>query len=137
MTEAYSFACMHCGHGWEQSYEIEHHTDTAGHPYVTYLADGAEVPSPLTRPSCRNCDGHLVRIMRSGQVDGASAARWRAARPEHPGGPGHPGGPEHLDPPALPDGPGHPAAARRAPRRAHHWSVRNLLHRGHEESGRL
>ncbi len=25
--ESYSFACMRCGHGWEQSYEIEHHTD--------------------------------------------------------------------------------------------------------------
>ena len=129
VTEAYSFACMHCGHGWEQSYEIEHHTDTAGRPYVTYLADGAEVPSPLTRPSCRNCDGHLVRIMRSGQVDGASAARWRAARPEHPGGPVLLDGPEHQAAAG--------AAAERAPHRAHHWSVRNLLHRGHGGSGRL
>ncbi len=22
--EAYSFACMKCGHGWEQDYEIQH-----------------------------------------------------------------------------------------------------------------
>lgn len=74
--EAYSFACMNCGYGWEQTYEIEHHTDVAGSPYVTYLAEGRKVPSPLTRPTCGNCDGHQVRIMRSGRVSGAVAAQW-------------------------------------------------------------
>jgi hypothetical protein len=111
VTEAYAFACMHCGHGWEQAYEIEHHTDLAGHAFVTYLADGAQVPSPLTRPSCRNCDGHLVRIMRSGQVSDAIASRWRVPRTEPV------------------------ARAERAPHRAHHWSVLNFLHRDHGESG--
>jgi len=28
VNESYSFACMRCGHGWEQAYEIEHHVDT-------------------------------------------------------------------------------------------------------------
>jgi hypothetical protein len=74
--EAYSFACMNCGYGWEQKYEIEHHADAAGRPYVTYLADGRRVPSPLTRPTCDNCDGHQVRIMRSGRVSDAVAAQW-------------------------------------------------------------
>ncbi|WNI15870.1 hypothetical protein [Actinacidiphila sp. ITFR-21] len=74
ITEAYAFACLNCGYGWEQSYEIEHRTDGLGHPFVTYLVDGAKVPSPLTSPCCQNCDGHLVRIMRSGQVSGVSGA---------------------------------------------------------------
>lgn len=66
--ESYSFACMRCGHGWEQSYEIEHHIDGDGHEFVMYVANGQVVPSPLSRPTCTNCDGHVVRIMRPGQV---------------------------------------------------------------------
>lgn len=66
--EAYSFACMRCGHGWEQSYEIEHHTDPAGADFVVYKADGRRVPSPLSSPTCGNCGGHVVRIMRAGRV---------------------------------------------------------------------
>ncbi|MFG3101623.1 hypothetical protein ACGFZL_14035 [Streptomyces sp. NPDC048182] len=71
--ESYSFACMGCGHGWEQSYEIEHYTGADGHRYVRYLADGLVVPSPLSRPTCANCDNHVVRIMRPGRVDSARA----------------------------------------------------------------
>ncbi|NGN70258.1 hypothetical protein G5C51_41050 [Streptomyces sp. A7024] len=81
VTEAYSFACMKCGHGWEQSYEIWHHTDAQGRPFVTYHVGGERVPSPLTRPTCLNCGEHVVRIMRSGQVRTAVTAleesRWR------------------------------------------------------------
>ncbi|MFE6778522.1 hypothetical protein [Streptomyces sp. NPDC057702] len=72
--EAYSFACMHCGHGWEQAYDIEHHVDALGQPYVSYHAGGERVPSPLTKPTCLNCGAHLLRIMKSGQVTSA----WRA-----------------------------------------------------------
>lgn len=68
VNESYSFACMRCGHGWEQSFEIEHRTDAGGDPFVVYVADGRVVPSPLSRPACLNCDGHIVRIMRAGQV---------------------------------------------------------------------
>lgn len=66
--EAYAFACMRCGYGWEQAYEIEHHTDAAGHDFIIYKADGVHVPSPLSRPTCLNCGEHKVRIMREGQV---------------------------------------------------------------------
>lgn len=66
--ESYSFACMRCGHGWEQSFEIEHHRDADGNEFVRYVADGRVVPSPLTRPTCTNCDNHVVRIMRPGRV---------------------------------------------------------------------
>ncbi|MFH8464138.1 hypothetical protein [Streptomyces sp. NPDC017991] len=76
--ESYSFACMRCGHGWEQSYEIEHHFDAEGAEFVTYVADGLVVPSPLSRPSCVNCDGHIVRIMRAGQVSSAQNSMRRA-----------------------------------------------------------
>jgi Zn finger protein HypA/HybF involved in hydrogenase expression len=73
--EAYSFACMNCGHGWEQAYEIEHHTDAAGHDFIIYKADGVHVPSPLSRLTCRNCGEHKVRIMRAGQVSSVSTNR--------------------------------------------------------------
>ncbi|MFD3545206.1 hypothetical protein ACFWUW_06220 [Streptomyces sp. NPDC058655] len=66
--EAYSFACMRCGYGWEQAYAIEHHVDGTGQPFILYKADGERVPSPLSNPTCMNCGGHVVRIMRAGQV---------------------------------------------------------------------
>ncbi len=79
--ESYSFACMHCGHGWEQSYEIEHHTDAEGRDFVLYVVDGAVVPSPLSRPGCLRCEGHVVRIMRAGQVSSAQHGLPRQTRP--------------------------------------------------------
>jgi len=75
--ESYSFACMRCGHGWEQSYEIEHHKDAEGHQFVMYVAGGQVVPSPLSRPACVQCDGHVVRIMRPGQVSSVHKAAYR------------------------------------------------------------
>ncbi|MFI5830652.1 hypothetical protein ACIA6C_25960 [Streptomyces sp. NPDC051578] len=66
--EAYSFACMKCGYGWEQGYEIEHHVDGKGQPFIVYTAGSERVPSPLSNPTCMNCGGHIVRIMREGQV---------------------------------------------------------------------
>ncbi|MFE6845866.1 hypothetical protein [Streptomyces sp. NPDC057686] len=66
--EAYSFACMKCGYAWEQGYEIEHHVDGNGQPFIIYTVQGERVPSPLSNPTCHNCGGHVVRIMREGQV---------------------------------------------------------------------
>ncbi|MGW0391116.1 hypothetical protein ACWDYJ_09475 [Streptomyces sp. NPDC003042] len=66
--EAYSFACMRCGYGWEQGYEIEHHVDGRGGDFIIYTVGGERVPSPLSNPTCLNCGGHVVRIMREGQV---------------------------------------------------------------------
>ncbi|MCB5167940.1 hypothetical protein LG634_24315 [Streptomyces bambusae] len=59
---------MKCGYGWEQSYEIEHHVDGKGRPFIMYTVKGERVPSPLSSPTCMNCGGHVVRIMREGQV---------------------------------------------------------------------
>ncbi|GAB2763738.1 hypothetical protein [Streptomyces bullii] len=114
VNESYSFACMRCGHGWEQSYEIEHHTDAEGHEFVLYVADGKVVPSPLSRPTCQNCDGRVVRIMRAGQV---SSARDAAHRP-------------HRVPPAGPvQAPTTAAEAQAAaPGEHHHWHLSDLLH---------
>ncbi|MFD9303288.1 hypothetical protein ACFWCB_11630 [Streptomyces sp. NPDC060048] len=67
--EAYSFACMKCGYGWEQGYEIEHHVDGRGQPFIVYTVKGERVSSPLSNPTCLNCGGHVVRIMREGQVN--------------------------------------------------------------------
>ncbi|WP_415952797.1 hypothetical protein [Streptomyces sp. KLOTTS4A1] len=59
---------MRCGHGWEQSYDIEHFVDGQGNEFVLYKVDGRRVPSPLSRPTCLNCGGHVVRFMRAGRV---------------------------------------------------------------------
>ncbi|MFF7533168.1 hypothetical protein ACFZB2_29295 [Streptomyces bobili] len=107
--ESYSFACMRCGHAWEQSYEIEHHTDAEGHEFVQYVANGRLVPSPLSRPACQNCDGHVVRIMRAGQVSSVLSA----ARPR----PAPPAGPVQA-----------PVAAAERPADQHHWHLSDLLH---------
>ncbi|MGC3000901.1 hypothetical protein ACPF8X_21690 [Streptomyces sp. G35A] len=115
VNEAYSFACMRCGHGWEQSYEIEHHTDGDGHDFVMYVADGRIVPSPLSRPRCHNCDGHVVRIMRPGRVATARhAAHGRHGTP--PAGPAEAPDPSGGEAPQAPSG------------EHHHWHLSDLLH---------
>ncbi|WP_327183511.1 hypothetical protein [Streptomyces sp. NBC_01334] len=116
VNESYSFACMRCGHGWEQAFEIEHHTDADGHEFVLYVANGRVVPSPLSRPSCQNCDGHVVRIMRAGQVSSVlSAARQHKAPPAGPVSAAE----ESSD--AQPD-------ARSKASQHHHWHLSDLLH---------
>jgi hypothetical protein len=114
--ESYSFACMRCGHGWEQSFEIEHHLDAEGSEFVMYVANGHVVPSPLSRPSCQNCDGHVVRIMRAGQV---SSVQNSMHRPQPPA-------PRQPDE-AL-DGPADGSAV---PQEPHHWHLSDLLHPFH------
>ncbi|GAA2976717.1 hypothetical protein [Streptomyces fulvorobeus] len=103
--EAYAFACMRCGHGWEQAYEIEHHVDGSGSPFVVYKADGERVPSPLSRPTCANCGAHVVRIMRAGRV--STVQRLLGAQ--------------------LPEGTAS-APAPAGPEPAHHWRFSHLLH---------
>ncbi|MFS4094073.1 hypothetical protein [Streptomyces sp. AF1A] len=120
--ESYSFACMRCGHGWEQSYAIEHHTDADGQEFVLYVADGRVVPSPLRRPSCQNCDGHVVRIMRAGQVSSVRSA----AEPHHHSAPQ--AGPVEV--PQVPQAPAtaEPDAGTAASGEQHHWHLSDLLH---------
>ncbi|MBZ4323360.1 hypothetical protein JNW98_28995 [Streptomyces sp. SCA2-4] len=117
--ESYAFACMRCAHSWEQSYEIEHHVDPEGRPFVTYHTDGDRVPSPLTRPTCPNCGAHVVRIMRSGQVSQIADALHLTSRttvsPAAPTGPFMSGG--------IPVG-----NEQRTPREHRHWHLSDLLH---------
>src|SRR4051794_37434144 len=106
--EAYAFACMKCGHGWERAYDIEHHVDGEGRSFVVVRGGpggerasatgppgaggggslvvsspaGARAPPPRTSPDCVNWGAHLVRIMRSGQVSSVlESARRTAPRP--------------------------------------------------------
>jgi hypothetical protein len=72
--EAYSFACLDCGHAWERTYEIRHRVDGEGKVHVTYYADGANVRSPLTHSVCEMCGGHHIRILRPGRA--ANAQSW-------------------------------------------------------------
>ncbi|MFG2023151.1 hypothetical protein [Streptomyces sp. NPDC048825] len=114
--ESYSFACMRCGHGWEQSYEIEHHIDAEGSEFVMYVADGQVVPSPLSRPTCQNCDGHVVRIMRPGQVSSAlNSLHPRRSRSV----------PHQAEQPEA------ESAEPAEPGERHHWHLSDLLHPFH------
>ncbi|MDN3023158.1 hypothetical protein [Streptomyces sp. S.PB5] len=118
--ESYSFACMRCGHGWEQSYEIEHHTAADGHDFVMYVVNGQVVPSPLSRPTCHNCDGHVVRIMRPGQVSSVLDAVHRH---------------QHRTPQAGPvEVPEVRAQAEAQAEERHHWHLSDLLHPFHRRA---
>lgn len=77
VEEAYAFACLSCGYGWERSYRIEHYLDPQGRPFVQYYAEGEPVRSPLTHPYCPNCDGHRVRLVRPGRVTVAERAKFQ------------------------------------------------------------
>jgi hypothetical protein len=118
--ESYSFACMRCGHGWEQSYEIEHHNDAEGHEFVMYVAEGQVVPSPLSKPTCQNCDSHVVRIMRPGQVSSVRDAVHKQQRRT----------PQTEAQEASAEG----AEGAEAGERDHHWHLSDLLHPFHRKA---
>ncbi|WP_157536343.1 hypothetical protein [Kitasatospora mediocidica] len=92
VQEAYSFACLSCGYGWEQAYDIEHHRASDGHTVIQYHANGVRVPSPLLQPTCPGCGGHTVRIMRAGRVASVADSSHHA-----------PGYASHGEPAALTD----------------------------------
>ncbi|ROQ68410.1 hypothetical protein EDD93_2874 [Streptomyces sp. 840.1] len=133
--EAYSFACMRCGHGWEQAYEIEHHVDASGHAFVVYKADGQRVPSPLSTPTCTNCGGHVVRIMRSGRVSTVQQLMQnRLPAGNHPAGTpaGTPADDAGLADDAR-DRKAEAVAATAVPAGEHHWHLADLLHPFHRK----
>ncbi|MFJ9470439.1 hypothetical protein [Streptomyces caniferus] len=117
--EAYAFACMRCGHGWEQAYEIVHQVDGKGETHVVYYADGERVPSPLTCPTCLNCGSNVVRIMRSGQVSMVSDAIASMHQRQH--------GSERKKEAAPGAGPDREGSTAEDPGR-HHWHLSDLLH---------
>jgi hypothetical protein len=135
--EAYSFACMQCGYGWEQAYDIEHHTDARQHEFVVYKADGRRVPSPLSQPACPNCESQRVRIMRSGRVssvlDLMARAHEKAAKAPkapkrteaEPIAAAGPLGQQAEEPKSERD------EAGPAEREPHHWHFRDLLRHWH------
>jgi hypothetical protein len=128
VNESYSFACMRCGHGWEQSYEIEHHIDGDGQEFVLYVADGQVVPSPLSKPTCQNCDNHVVRIMRAGQVSSVQSHLHQQSRSvprQIPAG-GAARAREQAEGQESAEGQ-EPKAARDA-KDHHHWHLSDLLH---------
>ncbi|MER5684266.1 hypothetical protein [Streptomyces sp. NPDC002205] len=120
--EAYAFACMRCGYGWEQAYEIEHHVDGSNNDFVIYKANGERVPSPLSRPTCTNCEGHVVRIMRSGRVSTVQQlleSQYETA--------GHTEDSDAREREAV-------AASAAAPTAGeHHWHLSDLLHPFHRK----
>ncbi|KAA6221393.1 hypothetical protein CP973_04885 [Streptomyces albofaciens JCM 4342] len=128
--EAYAFACMSCGHGWEQSYEITHHVDADGRAHCVYYADGERVPSPLTRPTCLNCGGHVVRIMRAGQVSMVSKVMASLYdQPSAGAAEGHAGaGAGSVPQQGERTGDAGPAAEDGHRESRHHWHLSDLLH---------
>jgi hypothetical protein len=81
---------------------------------VLYVADGRVVPSPLSKPSCHNCEGHVVRIMRAGQVSSVRGTAQHHSVPQ--------AGP--VEAPAVPA----VAVVPQVPREPHHWHLSDLLH---------
>ncbi|OIK28417.1 hypothetical protein [Streptomyces malaysiense] len=73
VRRAYSFACLDCGHGWENTYDIDLTVEDDAQILAVYHLDGRLVPSPLQSPRCPACEGRKIRIMRPGRV--ASARR--------------------------------------------------------------
>ncbi|WP_371629460.1 hypothetical protein OG892_15625 [Streptomyces sp. NBC_00341] len=134
--EAYAFACMRCGHGWEQAYEIEHHVDASNSAFVVYKADGQRVPSPLSTPTCANCGGHVVRIMRSGRVSTVQQL-MRNSLPVDSNPVGTPAGaPAGSPADVTADARGRKAeavAATAVPGGEHHWHLADLLHPFHRK----
>ncbi|MER7662579.1 MULTISPECIES: hypothetical protein [unclassified Streptomyces] len=129
--EAYAFCCMRCGHGWEQSYDIEHHVDGAGREYIVYRADGVRVPSPLSSPTCTNCGGHVVRIMRSGQVSSVLDLMARPA-PRRTAKSARPAGETPAEGDAVPQPDSTVVRQAESPEKpAHHWHLSDLLHPFH------
>lgn len=146
--EAYAFACMRCGYGWESAYDIEHHVDGDGHNFVVYKCEGLRVPSPLSSPTCGNCGGHVVRIMRSGQVSSVRALAGQFHTAETPAAAaaiagtasGAPSG-DRQDAALAGDGGTAGAAGGAGPAGAavkksgqhHHWHLSDLLHPFHHQ----
>ncbi|WP_231626980.1 hypothetical protein [Streptomyces apocyni] len=114
--ESYAFACLGCGHGWEQSYDIEHHIDGAGREFVMYIVNGERVPSPIARPTCMNCGGHTVRIMQAGRVSSVLDILHR-----------------HQEAPKVPkpgteSGEATSGGEATSEESGHHWHLSDLLH---------
>ncbi|QGV80189.1 hypothetical protein [Streptomyces ficellus] len=130
--EAYAFACMNCGHGWEQAYDIEHHTDISGHEFVVYKAGNRRVPSPLSNPTCVNCGRHVVRIMRAGQVSSVLEllAQGQAEPTKGSVGAAGPTLGQERAPAPPPDTPRPPDTPAKEP---HHWHLSDLLHAFHRK----
>lgn len=136
--EAYAFACMRCGYGWEQSYDIEHHTDITGHDFVVYRSEGRRVPSPFSKPVCPNCGRHVVRIMRSGRISTVlDHGEPSEARPGVPGVAARRAaipvatlGPVGQEMEERPLAEGTPPGSERAP---HRWHLSDLLHPFHRK----
>ncbi|WP_308405645.1 hypothetical protein [Streptomyces tardus] len=74
VQESYGFACLHCGHTWEQTYEIEHHLDRDNKPFFYYYTGEERVPSPLSTLTCLNCGEHTVRITGTARISAVRSA---------------------------------------------------------------
>ncbi|MFI5660917.1 hypothetical protein [Streptomyces sp. NPDC051684] len=71
IQRSFSFACLACGHGWENAYDIDVTLDEHGRIKADYHLMGRPVPSPLQSPQCPACEGRKIRIMRPGRVSAA------------------------------------------------------------------
>ncbi|MEU9207746.1 hypothetical protein AB0D27_07265 [Streptomyces sp. NPDC048415] len=71
VRRSYSFACLDCGHGWEDTYDIDVTVDEHARITAVYHLGGMRVPSPLQSPTCPACESRKIRIMRPGRVASA------------------------------------------------------------------
>lgn len=74
VREEYGFACTQCGNAWQRTYDIEHHRDAAGRPFLVYRVAGRRVRSPFSRLVCDRCGSTTVRVLRPDRVAAARAS---------------------------------------------------------------
>ena len=71
VQRSYSFACLDCGHGWENTYDVDVTVDEQAQITAVYRLGDRRVPSPLQSPRCPACESRKIRIMRPGRVAAA------------------------------------------------------------------
>lgn len=76
VRRACSFACLDCGHGWQDTYDIDVTVNEHARITAACRLDGTFAPPPLQSPRCPSCKSHKIRIMRPAR--GASPYLYEA-----------------------------------------------------------
>ncbi|MFJ8057566.1 hypothetical protein [Streptomyces sp. NPDC096142] len=77
---SYSFACLDCWYGWEDTYDVDVTMDEHGRITAVHRLDGKHVPSPVQSPRCSSGESRKVRAVRPGRVRSARLLGRRRRR---------------------------------------------------------
>ena len=87
-VERFRFSCHHCGHVWNDEYDVQHVDDGHGVTWEYYSLDGVPVPAP-TAPgtvTCARCGAGRVSVelVAVREVPLVEAPDEAAGRPRQP-----------------------------------------------------